>query len=434
MAVEIKSVIKNSPADLKGVKSGDILLKIGNQEIMDFLDYQFYVGERQLILSIKSGNKYKRIKIIKGENEDPGLEFFSYLMDEQKRCKNKCIFCFIDQMPKGMRESLYFKDDDSRLSFLFGNYITLTNLSERDVERIIKMHISPVNVSVHTMNKALRCEMMNNRFAGECLDILPRLAQNGITVNTQLVLCPGINDGDELRYSLEKLSELYPGVQSIACVPVGVTRYREGLFDMQEYTKQSACETLDIIESFAEDFYKKHGTRLVWASDEFYLKAEREMHEPEYYESYCQIENGVGMCVSLRDEFFAELESYNGERCEEHHISVATGVAAYPLIKELADEFMHLYDGYKIDVYEIKNDFFGHSITVAGLITGKDLIAQLKDKSLADTLVLPSVMLKSDEDIFLDDVSVEELEKALSVKIEITDCTGADLFYKFLGI
>lgn len=434
MAVVISSVIKNSPADKKGIKSGDILLKIGTQEIEDFLDYRFYVGDTELILSLKCDGRYKKVKISKKEYEDLGLEFSSYLMDEQKRCKNKCIFCFIDQMPKGMRESLYFKDDDSRLSFLFGNYITLTNLSRRDVERIIKMHISPVNISVHTMNKELRCKMMNNRFAGDCLDILPEFAQNGISINTQLVLCPGINDGDELRYSLEKLAELYPGVQSIACVPVGVTKYRDGLYNMNEYTEETAAETLDIIESFAQSFYEKHGTRLVWASDEFYLKAKREMPQAEYYENYSQIENGVGMCTNLREEFYAQMSEYEGERLPSYHVSLATGVAAYPLIKELADEFMAAYEGYIIDVHEIKNDFFGHSITVAGLITGKDLINQLKDKALAETLLIPSVMLRSEGDVFLDDVSREDVERALSVKLELSDCTGAGLFYRFLGI
>lgn len=434
MAVVISSVIKNSPADKKGIKSGDILLKIGTQEIEDFLDYRFYVGDTELILSLKCDGRYKKVKISKKEDEDLGLEFSSYLMDEQKRCKNKCIFCFIDQMPKGMRESLYFKDDDSRLSFLFGNYITLTNLSRRDVERIIKMHISPVNVSVHTMNKELRCKMMNNRFAGDCLDILPEFAQNGISINTQLVLCPGINDGDELRYSLEKLAELYPGVQSIACVPVGVTKYRDGLYNMNEYTEETAAETLDIIESFAQSFYEKHGTRLVWASDEFYLKAKREMPQAEYYENYSQIENGVGMCTNLREEFYAQMSDYEGERLPSYHVSLATGVAAYPLIKELADKFMAAYEGYIIDVHEIKNDFFGHSITVAGLITGKDLINQLKDKALAETLLIPSVMLRSEGDVFLDDVSREDVERALSVKLELSDCTGAGLFYRFLGI
>ena len=275
MSVLIKDVIKNSPAYKKGIRAGDCLVKISGHEITDFLDYQFYAKDSKISVVYECNGKIKAVWIKKGEDEDLGLSFETYLMDKERHCKNKCIFCFIDQNPKGLRESIYFKDDDSRLSFLFGNYITLTNLSERDVEKIIEMHISPVNVSVHTMNKELRVKMMKNKNAGESLSILHRLAENGIAINTQLVLCPGINDGEELRYSLEKLGELGESLQSIACVPVGVTKHRDGLFEMPEYSKKTAAEVVDIVNEYGEKFKAKYGTRLVYAADEFYLKAKR---------------------------------------------------------------------------------------------------------------------------------------------------------------
>lgn len=432
MSVLIKDVIKFSPADKKGIKAGDTLLKISGHEITDFLDYQFYTKDNKISVVFESDGKTKAVWIKKGEDEDLGLGFETYLMDKERHCKNKCIFCFIDQNPKGLRESIYFKDDDSRLSFLFGNYITLTNLSERDVEKIIEMHISPVNVSVHTMNRELRVHMMKNKNAGESLNILHRLAENGIAINTQLVLCPGINDGQELRYSLEKLGELGENLQSVACVPVGVTKHREGLFDMPEYTKETADEVIDIVNEFGEKFKEKYGTRLVYAADEFYLKSGREMPDGEYYETYCQIENGVGMWTSLKEEFLFEIENCV-DSDPESHLSVATGVAAYPLIKELADIFQSKYNKSKIDVYEIKNDFFGRSITVAGLITGNDLVNQLGDKPLAKYLAIPSVMLRSEGDLFLDSVSTHQVEETLGVTLKVGDCTGDSLFGLFMG-
>ena len=432
MSVLIKDVIKNSPAHKKGIKAGDILLKISGHEITDFLDYQFYTKDSKISVVYESSGKTKAVWIKKEEYEELGLEFETYLMDKERHCKNKCIFCFIDQNPKGLRDSIYFKDDDSRLSFLFGNYITLTNLSERDVEKIIEMHISPVNVSVHTMNKELRVHMMKNKNAGESLGILHRLAENGIAINTQLVLCPGINDGEELRYSLERLGELGENLQSIACVPVGVTKYREGLFEMPEYNSQTAGEVIDVVDEYGEKFKEKYGTRLVYAADEFYLKSGRALPDGEYYETYCQIENGVGMWTSLKEEFLEEFRQCE-EADPETHLSVATGVAAYPLIKELAEIFVSKYNKSKIDVYEIKNDFFGHSITVAGLITGNDLINQLKDKPLAKDLAIPSVMLRSEGDLFLDSVSIEEVESTLGVNLKVNDCTGGSLFGSFMG-
>ncbi len=432
MAVTIKSVIKKSPAARRGIKGGDVLLSLNSHPVNDFLDYQFYAKENVLRAEFMQDGKVKYALVRKEEDEDLGLEFENFLMDKEQRCKNKCIFCFIDQLPDNMRKSLYFKDDDSRLSFLFGNYITLTNLSERDVERIIEMHISPVNISVHTMNKELRVKMMKNKNAGECLDIIKRLADNGIEINTQLVLCPGINDGEELMYSLNELGKLYPGVQSIAAVPVGVTKYRNGLFDMPEYNKDTAGEVIDIINSFGDGFKEKHGTRLAYAADEFYLKAQRDIPDSDYYETYCQIENGVGMWTSLKDEFISALENADFEGARK--VSLATGVAAFPLMQSLAQEVMLKFPEVKIEIYEILNDFFGHSITVAGLITGKDLINQLRNKELHGNLLIPSVMLRSEGDIFLDDVSVEDAERELNVKIRTVSCDGADLLDGMLGI
>lgn len=432
MSVLIKDVIKSSPADKKGIMAGDSLVKISGHEITDFLDYQFYTKENRVSVVFERGGKTKAVWIKKDEDDDLGLEFETYLMDKERHCKNKCIFCFIDQNPKGLRESIYFKDDDSRLSFLFGNYITLTNLSERDIEKIIEMHISPVNVSVHTMNKELRVQMMKNKNSGKSLDILYRLAENGIDINAQLVLCPGINDGEELRYSLDKLGELCPHLQSVACVPVGVTKYREGLFEMPQYTVESAGEVIDIINEYGDKFKEKFGTRLVYAADEFYLKAQREMPCGEYYETYPQIENGVGMWTSLKEEFLYEIDNCD-EIDPQSHISAATGSAAYPLISELAKKFQSKYNKSKIDVFEIKNDFFGHSITVAGLVTGGDLINQLKDKALAKTLIIPDVMLRREGDLFLDNVSTQDVEKALDVNLKVCACTGDDLFNFFMG-
>ena len=416
MSVEIKSVKKWSVAFLKGVKAGDRLISVNGNEINDFLYYDFYVADgEKLSFELERDGKRRTVSLrCKG---DLGLEFESYLMDKQKRCKNKFIFCFIDQNPKGMRESIYFKDDDSRLSFLFGNYITLTNLTEADVDRIIKMHISPVNISVHTMNPTLRVEMMKNKNAGECLSYIYRLAEAGIEINTQLVLCPGINDGDELRYSIEQLGKLYPAVQSIAAVPVGITKHREGLFDMPSYTKETAGEVIDIISSCGDSFFDKYGTRLVYAADEFYLKAEREIPEADYYESYPQIENGVGMWRDFICEAEAEIENLDVSMNTEKTVSLATGSAAYPLIKQLADKLTGLYPQLKLNVYEVRNDFFGHSVTVAGLVTGADLINQLKGRELGEKLIIPDVMLRSEGDLFLDSISLTDAERELGVKI-----------------
>ena len=427
MSVKISSVDKHSLCDKRGIKANDILVAVNDNEIMDVLDYRFYILDDKLKLTVERNGKIKNIKINKKQYDDIGLNFCTYLMDEQKSCRNKCVFCFIDQLPKGLRDSLYFKDDDSRLSFLFGNYITLTNISEHEVERIIKMHISPVNISVHTTNPELRCKMMNNRFAGDALKVLYRLAEGGTKLNCQLVLCPNINDGDELRRSLDDLTALYPSVQSIAAVPLGMTKYRDGLAELTPYNKESALKTIAIIDEYGNKCFDKYGTRLVYAADEFYLKAGLPLPDETYYGEYLQLDNGVGMCTLLKSEFCESVESENNEISSNKKLSVATGVAAYPLLCELVDIAKKKWHNLECNVYEIKNEFFGESITVSGLITGRDLISQLKGKNLGDTLLLPANMFRSEGDIMLDDTSVDDIEKALNVKVRITQNDGYDL-------
>ena len=433
MSVLVSGVSKKSIADKKGIKPGDVLVSVNSHEINDVLDYRFYIKEEKLILALVSNGKAKKVHLRKDEDDDLGLEFDSYLMDRQHRCTNRCIFCFVDQMPPGMRETLYFKDDDSRMSFLFGSYVTLTNLTEHDVSRLIEMHISPVNVSVHTMNPELRVKMMKNKHAGECLSILKRLADAGIKLNTQLVLCPGINDGKELEYSLSELEKLLPSIQSIAAVPVGLTKFRENLPALRTYTPQEARETIEIVDSFGERCLEKYGVRLAFCADEFYLTAGMPIPDEEYYEDYPQLENGVGLWRNLLEEFSFALTESSFEKDIERHVSIATGVAAYPLLVRLCRLVSEKYPLVKADVFQIKNDFFGHSVTVAGLVTGKDLISQLKDKTHAETLIIPSVMLRSEGDVFLDDVSLEDVEKALSVSVRVTDAnSGFELLENIL--
>ena len=422
MAVKICGVEKKSPAAKKRIKAGDTLLKINGNEIVDVLDYRFYQGETQLEVTVLRGQKQKVFKIKKSEDSELGLTFDSYLMDAQHSCKNKCIFCFIDQLPKGMRDTLYFKDDDSRLSFLFGNYITLTNLTEHEVERIIKMHISPVNISVHTTNPELRCKMMNNRFAGDTLGIIKRFDDAGIRLNFQLVLVPGYNDGDELRRSLRDLS-CYKNVECIASVPVGLTKFREGLAEIEPFNKQTAAEVISITEEIAKENKQKYGNRLVYAADEFYLKAEIPMPDFKEYGDFPQLDNGVGMWSLFQHdaaEALANIEVPSTPR----KATCVTGVAAFPLLKATVDKAASIWHNLECEVVKIENNFFGEKITVAGLITGQDIIAQLKGKPLGDYLLIPSNMLRFERDLFLDDVSVEELERQLCVTVKITEPDG----------
>ncbi len=436
MSVKISKVKPLSKCALKGIKSGDELLKINGNDILDILDYDFYMAEGDVALTFKCADS--GFKVIKANSRNCGLEFETYLMDKQQHCKNKCVFCFIDQLPKGLRESLYFKDDDSRLSFLFGNYITLTNISEHEIERIIKMHISPVNISVHTMNPELRVQMMKNKNAGESLKIIKRLADAGIQMNTQLVLCPGINDGAELRRSIEELSALYPSVQSIAAVPVGLTKYRDGLEKLEPYNKQTAGDVIDIIEEYSQKFRKDFGVGLCYPADEFFIKAERELPNADYYDDYPQLDNGVGLVRSFYDDFLDELD-YLSEKTTNKKITLATGADFYPYLSELCKKAERKF-GIKINVQKIINNFFGETITVSGLITGIDLYEQLKDLDLGDCLLLPSSMISDytnhteNKNKFLDDMTVEELEEKLNVKIMLTGGNGGQLLRDILGV
>lgn len=423
MSVEICGVEKKSPAAKARIKAGDTLVSINSNEIVDVLDYRFYQNEEKLDLTIKTKKgKEKSIKIKKQEYEELGLTFDSYLMDCQHSCKNKCIFCFIDQMPKGLRETLYFKDDDSRLSFLFGNYITLTNLTEHEIERIIKMHISPVNISVHTVNPELRCKMMNNRFAGQALEIIKRFDDAGIKMNFQLVLVPGYNDGEELRRSLTELSA-YKNIECVASVPVGLTKFREGLTEIQPFTKETSAEVIKITDEIGAENIKKYGNRLVYAADEFYLKAEMPIPAPEEYGDFPQLDNGVGMWSLFEKEATEALEQLDAPT-SPRRLTCVTGVAAYPLIKWAIDKAKNKWHNLECEVYAVENNFFGEKITVAGLVTGGDIINQLKNKKLGDTLLVPSCMLRFERDLFLDDVSVEELGGKLGVEVKIVETDG----------
>ncbi len=431
--VTVQSVDRASLAEKAGIMAGDILISVNENEIRDVLDYRYYITECSLSLLVHRGPELLTFKIKKGEYDDLGLNFETYLMDKKHTCRNKCIFCFIDQNPHGMRNTIYFKDDDSRLSFLLGNYITLTNLSDADIDRIIKMRLTPINISVHTTNPALRCQMMNNRFAGDVLRYLDRLDENGIAINAQIVLCKGVNDGKELDRTLNDLAKL-KNIGSVAVVPSGLTKHREGLYPLEPFTKEDANAVLDQVNAFGEKMLLEKGMRLVFPSDEFYLKAEQAIPDEDYYEDYPQLENGVGMIASMKGEFEAELEflseDYDTEK--EIHCSIATGYAAYGFIKELVDILTQHCKNLDCKVYPIENRFFGENITVAGLICGCDLIEQLKDKPLGDFLALPSVMLRDEQDRFLDDTTLEELSQTLNLPVRLSPSTGADFIRTIL--
>lgn len=426
MAVKIFDVTTGSHADKAGIKKGETLLSINSNEIVDVLDYRFYQVNRKLTLEVEDENKNVRtIEMTKGEYEEIGLEFETYLMDKQHSCRNKCIFCFIDQLPKGMRESLYFKDDDSRLSFLFGNYITLTNITEHEIDRIIKMHISPINVSVHTTNPELRCKMMNNRFAGDTLKYLKRFADAGITLNCQIVSCPGINDGDELVRTLTDLEAL--GVNMTAIVPVGLTRYRENLYPLVPYNKETAGQTIDIIEKMGDECVKKHGRRIFFPGDEFYLLAEREIPSPEFYEDFSALEDGIGMIAYLTDDVGWKLEELDADESLCHKVTIACGDGVFPYMKRIMSMINEKFPNITINTRAIKNNFFGGGVNVSGLVTGGDLIDQLRDDDLGDRLIITSSMLRFENDLFLDDVSTDDVERELGVTLVPVNNNGNDL-------
>ena len=426
MAVKIFDVTTGSHADKAGIKKGETLLSINSNEIVDVLDYRFYQVNRKLTLEVADENKNVRtIEMTKGEYEEIGLEFETYLMDKQHSCRNKSIFCFIDQLPKGMRESLYFKDDDSRLSFLFGNYITLTNITEHEIDRIIKMHISPINVSVHTTNPELRCKMMNNRFAGDTLKYLKRFADAGITLNCQIVSCPGINDGDELVRTLTDLENL--GVNMTAIVPVGLTRYRENLYPLVPYNKETAGQTIDIIEKMGDECVKKHGRRIFFPGDEFYLLAEREIPSPEFYEDFSALEDGIGMIAYLTDDVGWKLEELDADESLCHKVTIACGEGVFPYMKRIMSMINEKFPNITINTRAIKNNFFGGGVNVSGLVTGGDLIDQLRDDDLGDRLIITSSMLRFENDLFLDDVSTDDVERELGVTLVPVNNNGNDL-------
>lgn len=436
----IKEVVEDSIAYELEIEPGDVLLKINNQEIEDVFDYQFLVEDEYIeVLIRKTDGEEWLLEVDKEADEDLGIIFENGLMGEYKSCYNKCIFCFIDQMPKGMRETLYFKDDDSRLSFLQGNYITLTNMTDKDIDRIIKYNLGPINISVHTTNRELRCKMLNNRFAGEALDKLDRLYEAEIEMNGQIVLCKGVNDKDELEKSIKNLSKYLPVMRSVSVVPAGLTKYREGLYPLENFDKEDAVEVIELIERYQKKFYDKYGLHFIHASDEWYIMAERDFPEEERYDGYLQLENGVGMMRLMWNEF---EESFNSLSLEDYKyidkdnprtISIATGVLAFDMIKTMAGRLQNKIEGLKINCYKIINDFFGEKITVSGLITGTDLINQLKDKELGSRLLLPNNILRSGEDVFLDDFTLKEVEDSINVSINIAPARGEGFIKAILG-
>lgn len=432
MSVTIAGVEPGSIAAKKGILPGDILEAINGEAIRDVLDYRFYMTDTRLSLSLRRNGEPFSVPVRKGEYDDLGLEFETYLMDRQHTCRNKCIFCFVDQLPRGLRDSLYVKDDDSRMSFLFGSYVTLTNLTEEDIRRIIKMRLSPINISVHTTDPELRVRMLKNPRAADSLRFIPMLTQAGIRVNTQLVLCPGINDGPALERSLRDLAEYRPGLGSIALVPVGLTGHREGLYPLRPYTREEARQVLDIAGAFQEEMLQKHGSRVAYPADEFFLLAELPIPEAEYYEDFDQLEDGVGLWALLRQEFLDALEQEEG-RPLSRRVSVATGTAAAPLLSALAALAEEVFPGLTVTVHGIPNRLFGGAVNVAGLLCGGDIARGLSGMELGEELLIPSVMLRHETDKFLDDTTVPWLEEQTGVPVRVVDNDGAQLLDAMLG-
>ena len=432
----IRSVDPRSPAHRAGIRVGETLTHINGHQILDVLDYKFYSYDPRLEVTLREADGSERtLRIRKDEGEDLGLEFETYLMDRARSCANNCIFCFVDQMPPGMRPSLYFKDDDARLSFLMGNYLTLTNLSQREIQRICDLRISPINISVHTTDPLLREQMLKHRRAGEVMDIMARFAQSHITMNCQIVSCPGINDGPALDKTLRDLAGLYPAVNSISVVPVGVTKFREGLYPLETYNKDTAAALIDQVEAFAQAHLEQNGTRLVWCSDEFYLLAGRELPGEDYFEEFTQLDNGVGMLTLLTQEFRRALDLMEPEEMEgATPFSIATGVSAAPFLEKLVALAREKCGKIEGKVYPIKNYFFGETITVAGLVTGGDLIAQLRGRDLGQRLIIPANMLRSGERVFLDDVSLDDVERELGVPVTAVEQDGYELLDAICGL
>ena len=423
----IKEIEAGSIAEELGIEPGDKLISINDHLIEDVFDYHYLVNDEELVVLIeKADGEEWELEIEKDYDEDLGIIFEQGLMDEYRSCRNKCIFCFIDQMPKGMRETLYFKDDDSRLSFLQGNYITLTNMSDHDVERMVQYHLEPINISFQTTNPELRCMMLHNRFAGDALKKVDKLYEAGIHMNGQIVLCKGVNDGEELERSIRDLTKYLPYLQSVSVVPVGLTKYRDGLYPLEPFTKEDANKVLDTIENWQKKIYDEYGLHFIHAGDEWYILAEREMPEEESYDGYMQLENGVGMLRLLIDEFEEACSDIKGD-ARELEISIATGRLAYPYLKQMIEKLQVKFPNIKVHLYWIRNDFFGEKITVSGLVTGQDLISQLKDKQLGSKLLLPCNMLRDGEEVFLDDMTLTQVKESLQVGIDIVKSSGWDL-------
>ena len=430
----VKSLMPGGIGEELGIEPGDKLLAINGNEIQDVFDYYYYEESEQLLLLIeKPDGEEWELEIEKDEDESLGIEFDQSLMDEYRSCRNKCMFCFIDQMPKGMRETLYFKDDDSRLSFLQGNYITLTNMSDHDVERIVKYRLEPINISFQTTNPELRCKMLHNRFAGEALKKVDILYRGQIEMNGQIVLCKGVNDGEELERTIRDLTGYLPYLKSVSIVPVGLTKYRDGLYPLEPFTKEDAREVLSVIHRWQEKIYQEHGIHMIHAGDEWYVRAEEEVPEEARYDGYLQLENGVGMMRLLFNEVQEALSAVTGDG-RQREISLATGRLMYPYIGKILEEIRKKFPNITTHLYAIRNDFFGERITVSGLITGQDLTGQLKGQPLGERLLLPCNMLKIGEPVFLDDFTLEEVENSLQVKTDIVKSSGQDLLDAVIGV
>ncbi len=436
----IRSVRPGSIAQEMQIEPGDRLLSVNQETVEDIFDYQYLMQEEyvEVLIQKPSGEEWE-LQIDKDYEEDLGVEFENGLMDEYRSCSNKCIFCFIDQMPKGMRETLYFKDDDSRLSFLQGNYVTLTNMSRHDVERIIRYRLSPINISFQTTDPALRCMMLHNRFAGEALKKVDLFYQAGIEMNGQIVLCKGINDGKNLERTIRDLTAYLPHLRSVSVVPVGLSKYREGLYPLEPFTRADAREVLDQIHRFQDELYPKWGVHFVHASDEWYLLADRELPKEETYDGYLQLENGVGMLRLLLDEFEDALRRLQNEKAPERWgrkkrvVSAVTGQISYPYIRRMADRLEREFPGLTAQIWPVRNEFFGESITVTGLLTGQDIVAQLAGKQLGEELLLPQNLLRSGEQVLLDDYTVQDIQKALQVPVNIVKSSGYDFAERILG-
>lgn len=430
----IEEIYAGGIAEEIGLEIGDILLSINGTNVKDILDYKYLIADNYVLVAIeKRDGEIWEIEIEKEYDEDLGIAFANSLIDKAKSCRNKCIFCFIDQLPENMRETLYFKDDDSRLSFLQGNFITLTNMSDEEIDRIIEYKLSPINVSVHTTNPELRIQMLNNKNAGKVYSILERFHQAGLVVNCQIVLVPGINDGDELRRTLKDLSKLYPTVKSVAVVPIGITKYRENLKKVKAFNRELADEFLDFIEGRQSEYLKSLGTRFVFASDEFYSLTDRTLPSIDEYEGFPQLENGVGLMKSLEDEIEIEIDKIKDLNVNDKNIIIATGTLAKEFMEKISKIIMDRFKNVKIQVVPIINNFFGETITVAGLITACDLIDQLKGYIDTDKIIIPRTMMKSDEEVFLDDFNIEEVREKLDIPIEISKVDGKDLIYKIIN-